>query len=68
MLRTIQNQHGKDYYLFSQQGAGLGRYFTRNHEFSMSWLLQDKHSTEEFDRLPQVKRGCVSQTELRSTN
>ena len=34
----------------------------------MSWLSQDKHSKEEFERLSRVKRVCVSQTELRSTD
>ena len=41
---------------------------TSNHEFSVSWLSQDKHSTEEFERLARVKRVFVSQTELRSTD
>ena len=68
MLRTIQNQLGKAQHLFSQQGVGLGRYLTRNHEFSVYWLQEDKHSTEEFERLPRVKRVYVSQTELRSTD
>ena len=68
MLRTIQNQLGKAQHLFSQQGGGLGRYFTRSHEFSVYWLQEDKRSTEEFERLPRVKWVCVSQTELRSTD
>ena len=63
MLRTIQNELEKAQHLFSQQGGGLGRYFTRSHEFSVYWLQEDKRSTEEFERLPQVKRVCVSQTE-----
>ena len=67
MLRTIQNQLGKAQHLFSQQGGGLGRYFTRSHEFSVYWLQEDKGSTEEFERLPRV-RVCVSQTKLRSTD
>ena len=68
MLRTIQNQLGKAQHLFSQQGGGLGRYFTRSHEFSVYWLQEDKRSTEEFERPPRVKWDCVSQTELRSTD
>ena len=28
----------KSIILFSQQGARLGRYLTRNHEISVSWL------------------------------
>ena len=52
MLRTIQNQLGKAQHLFSLQGGGLGRYLTRNHEFSVYWLQEDQHSIEEFERLP----------------